>query len=372
MSIPFLDLPGQYERLRPEMEPAVLNVLSAAALIGGEPLHEFEAAFSNYLGVKHCIGVGNGTDALEIILASLGLPPGGEVIVPANSFIGSAEAVSNSGLRVRFCDVDDSYSLDPEIVELAISDSTVAIMAVHLYGQPANLSALSNLAEQRGLALVEDCAQAHGATYEGRRVGGLGNAGGFSFYPGKNLGAYGDGGAVVTNDDEVARSARMRANHGRLTKYDHEFEGRNSRLDALQARVLSVKLAHLDEWTARRREVAVAYRDGLAGIEDLRLQRECSDGLSAHHLFPIRTQHRDALKDFLQVRGVQTGIHYPIALPDLAAYEYLGQKAPNASRWAGQLLSLPIGEHLSETDVSVVISAVQDFFAQARGTERAT
>ena len=353
MRVPFLDLQGQYASIKSEMDQAIAGVIATAGFVGGPEVAAFEAEFASYLGAPHCVGVGNGTDALELILRSLDLRPGGEVIVPANSFVGSSEAVTNAGLRVRFCDVDESYTLDPAELERSIGPETVAVMPVHLYGQPADMDAIMQAATAHGLRVVEDCAQAHGAEFRGRRVGTIGDAGAFSFYPGKNLGAYGDGGAVVTTDEALARRVRMLANHGRIGKYDHEFEGRNSRLDGLQAAVLRVKLRRLDDWTARRREVAHAYVEGLEPAANIALQVRPPGTNSANHLFPIRTPERDRLRAELGEAGIATGIHYPVALPALGAYAYLAQSdlAPRSVTWAGQLLSLPMGEHLTDEQV---------------------
>lgn len=361
MRVPFLDLPGQYASIKSDIDQAIAGVIGTAGFVGGPEVAAFEAEFASYLGAPYCVGVGNGTDALELILRSLDLRPGGEVIVPANSFVGSSEAVTNAGLRVRFCDVDESYTLDPAELERLIGPETVAVMPVHLYGQPADMDAIMQAATAHGLRVVEDCAQAHGAEFRGRRVGTIGDAGAFSFYPGKNLGAYGDGGAVVATDEALARRVRMLANHGRIGKYDHEFEGRNSRLDGLQAAVLTVKLRHLDEWTARRREIADEYTKALGAIAALTLQRRLPDTLSAHHLFPIRTAQRERLRSELSGLGIATGIHYPFALPNLAAYAYLGQShhAPRSKAWADELLSIPIGEHLKDEQVAHVIQALR-------------
>ncbi len=360
MRVPFLDLVGQYESIKMEMDDAIASVISTASFVGGPADNTFESDFAAYVGAEHCVGVGNGTDALELILKSLDLRPGGEVVVPANSFVASSEAVTNAGLRVRFCDVDESYTLDPSEVERAIGPQTVALMPVHLYGQPADMDAIMQIAAAHGLRVVEDCAQAHGAEYRGRRVGTIGDAGAFSFYPGKNLGAYGDGGAVLTNSEVLARRVRMMANHGRIGKYEHEFEGRNSRLDGLQAAVLTVKLRHLDEWTARRRQIAATYSDAFESVAGLSLQRGLPDTLSAWHLFPIRVTQRERLREELANAGIATGIHYPFALPTLQAYSYLGQAAvaPRSAAWANELLSLPMGEHLTDDQVTHVIQVV--------------
>ena len=364
MKVPFLDLAGQYARLQTELDTAISEVLSTASFIGGPRVGGFEREFAAYIGADHCVGVGNGTDALELALRALELPPGGEVIVPANSFIGSSEAVTNAGLTVRFCDVDSSYTLDPAAVKAELSERTVAIMPVHLYGQPADMDALVTLAEGAGLKIVEDCAQAHGAEHRGRKVGTFGDAAAFSFYPGKNLGAYGDAGAVVTDNEDVATRVRMLANHGRIAKYDHEFEGRNSRLDGLQAAVLSVKLRHLDDWTVERRRVARTYLEGLRGVGDLTLPPLVSGTSSSYHLFVVRTGAREALRRHLAEHGVATGVHYPTALPDLPAYGGI-QVAPNASAWAGSLLSLPIGDHVSDAMAEWVVRSVRDYFDAA-------
>ncbi|MBE0594453.1 MAG: DegT/DnrJ/EryC1/StrS family aminotransferase, partial [Gemmatimonadales bacterium] len=234
--IKFLDLYAQYLSIKPDIDAAIANTIRDSAFIGGAGVEGFESSFAAFQSAEHCVGVGNGTDAIEIIIEALGLPRRSEVIVPANSFIASSEAVTRSGCRVVFADVDPrTYLLDPEDVRRRITSRTSAIMAVHLYGQPADMDRLRGIASERGLRIIEDCAQAHGAEYRGRRVGTLGDAGSFSFYPGKNLGAYGDGGAITTNDAALARQCRMIANHGRIDKYNHEFEGRNSRLDGLQA-----------------------------------------------------------------------------------------------------------------------------------------
>lgn len=360
MRVPFLDLAWQYQSIKSEIDSAIAGVITSAGFVGGPTVAEFESNYAAYVGVDYCVGVGNGTDALELILKSLDLRPGGEVVVPANSFIGSAEAVTNAGFRVRFCDVDESYTLDPAELERAIGPQTVAVMPVHLYGQPTDMGAILQIAADRGLRVVEDCAQAHGAEFRGRRVGSIGDAGAFSFYPGKNLGAYGDGGAVVTNDASLAQRVRMMANHGRIGKYEHEFEGRNSRLDGLQAAVLTVKLRHLDQWTARRREVAEVYTDALGSIAALSLQSRLPDTLSAHHLYPIRTSQRERLRSDLSSQGIATGIHYPFALPRLAAYAHLGQSdlTPRSNSWSVELLSIPIGEHLTDDQVAHVIETL--------------
>jgi dTDP-4-amino-4,6-dideoxygalactose transaminase len=267
-------------------------------------------------------------------------------------------------MRVVFADVDSaSYTLDLADVERRITGDTRAIVAVHLYGHPCDMDGLGAIARRHGLRIIEDCAQAHGAEYRGRRVGAIGDVGAFSFYPGKNLGAYGDAGAVLTDDADLAKRCRMIANHGRTGKYDHEFEGRNSRLDGLQAAILSAKLRHLDRWVARRNEVATRYLRQLAGLGDLVLPSVAPDVRHAFHLFVVRTRFRDSLAEHLAEYGVQTGVHYPVALPRLAAYRHVVQSTEGmfACRADRQVLSLPMGEHLSDTDVDEVCEAVASF-----------
>jgi dTDP-4-amino-4,6-dideoxygalactose transaminase len=362
--VKFLDLVSQYESIKDDVDAAIARVIGTAAYIGGPDLKSFEAEFAAFQHAEFCIGVANGTDAIEIAIEALDLPPGSEILVPANSFISSSEAVTRQGHRVVFCEADPvTYTVDLADAERRITPATKAVVAVHLYGHPADLTGLMALAETHGLKIIEDCAQAHGAEIGGRRIGAIGHISAFSFYPGKNLGAYGDGGAILTNDAELARKSRMIANHGRIDKYDHKFEGRNSRLDGLQAAILRAKLAHLDSWIDRRNAVASRYLAELADLDWLILPTISAGIRHAFHLFVIRTTHRDALQAWLKSAGVESGIHYPIALTDLAAYDYLrGPDSPTrASATAPTLLSLPMGEHLSDSDVAQVIAAVRSF-----------
>ncbi len=344
------------------MDATIAGVIAESAYIGGERVKKFEADFAAYIGAKHCIGVGNGTDAIEIALKSLGLPQGSKVLVPANSFIATSEAVTNAGFEVVFADAKDDYTIKLEMV-----DGLKAVICVHLYGLACNMDEIMAFCAEHSLALIEDCAQAHGAQFKGRKVGTFGNAASFSFYPGKNLGAYGDGGAITTNDDALAKKIRMTANHGRTGKYDHEFEGRNSRLDGLQAAVLSVKLPHLDGWLERRNAIASIYLRELADTP-LILPTVYGDRRHMWHLFVVRTDRRDELKEFLASHGVESGIHYPIALPKLAAYSYNTQDTSEffACRTDKELLSLPIGEHLSENDAMQVCNTIKQFFGATK------
>lgn len=362
--IRFLDLQAQYRSIRDEIDTAIHGVLENSEFIGGKQVREFESTFAAFQEAGFCVGVGNGTDALEIAIEALDLPIESEIIVPANSFIATSEAVTRTGHKVVFSDINpDSYTLDIHDVERRISSRTAAIIAVHLYGHPCDMQGLQRIADRHGLRIIEDCAQAHGASVNGRRVGAIGDVGAFSFYPGKNLGAYGDAGAITTNDEALAVRCRMIANHGRIDKYNHVMEGRNSRLDGIQAAVLNVKLRHLEAWISRRNEIAGKYTSGLSGIEGL-LTPSVNPGMyHAFHLYVVRLERREELKDYLGCAAIQTGIHYPIALPKLKAYSHLGpaDEGMNANRFDVHLLSLPMGEHLMDDDVEYVISKVKEF-----------
>ena len=363
--IKFLDLYKQYETIRPEIDAAIASVIAEGSFVGGPRVRAFEEHFAAYIGVPFCVGCANGTDALEIILEALSLPPGSEVLVPANTFIATAEAVVRTGHRVVFCDVDPAtYTLSIEDARRRVTSATKAIIPVHLYGHPCDMEGVMALARKHGLSVIEDCAQAHGAEYRGKRVGTFGNAAAFSFYPGKVLGAYGDAGAIVTGDEALAHRCRMIANHGRTKKYDHEFPGRNSRLDGLQASVLDVKLRSLDFWIAERQRVADLYRKYLAECTDLVLPETRPAVRHAWHLFVIRTGARDDLRLYLAENGIETGIHYPIPLTRLAAFASCGQADEPlfVHQSAEDLLSLPIGEHLSDQDVIFVAQKIKDFY----------
>jgi dTDP-4-amino-4,6-dideoxygalactose transaminase len=365
MAVRFLDLTKQYETIKPEIDSAFAAVIRDSAFVSGPYVAKFERQFASYQQAPFCVACANGTDAIEIALEALDLPANAQVIVPANSFIASSEAVTRSGFRVVFCDCDaDDYTISPDSLRSKITADTRAVIAVHLYGQPCDMNPILAIAAEFGLKIVEDCAQAHGADYRGRRVGTIGDVGTFSFYPGKNLGAYGDAGAMVTRDERLAGRMRMIANHGRVAKYDHEFEGRNSRMDGLQGAILTVKLSHLDSWLESRRTIASRYQQDLGGVGDIVLPAERNWGAHAFHLYVIRTRFRDGLRTFLETRGVETGIHYPIALPKLAAYSYCGQKTEKffANRTDGELLSLPIGEHMDLRDVDEVVTACREYF----------
>lgn len=363
--VKFLDLAAQYKTIKQDIDTAIHDVIAKSAFIGGEYVGKFEQEFADYCNVAHCIGVANGTDALEIAIEALSLPRGSEILVPANSFIASAEAVTRVGHKVVFADCDpQSYVISIEDIKKRITPETKAIIAVHLYGHPCDMDSLCELAKQHDLYIIEDCAQAHGAEYKGKKIGAIGDIAAFSFYPGKNLGAYGDGGAVTTNNVDLAKKSRMIANHGRIGKYDHEFEGRNSRLDGLQAAILSVKLKHLPEWTEKRISVAEYYMASLKDIKQITLPVRQEWAKQVYHLFVIRISDRDELAKFLADRGIQTGVHYPTSLPKLKAYDYIKQANENlfANEADTTLLSIPIGEHLKYEELEQVVSAIKEYF----------
>ncbi len=366
MTIQLVDLKKQYESIKTEIDSVIFEVLSKTAFIGGVYVKNFEEAFASFCGVKHCVGVGNGTDAIFIALKCLGIGEGDEVIVPANSFIATAEAVTQVGAVVIFADIDPrTYNIDAARLEERISPRTKAVIPVHLYGQPADMDPILALAERHGLKVIEDAAQAHGAEYKGRKIGSIGDCACFSFYPGKNLGAYGDAGAIVTNDSDLARKARMFANHGRIDKYDHEIEGINSRLDALQAAILEVKLKHLPRWTEARRQNAYSYNQHLADF-GFTTPCEIDEVRAVYHLYVIRVpkDRRGNLQASLHAKGISTGIHYPIALPNLKAYAYCNHRErdyPCATVASKEILSLPLYPELTEREVAYIAETIRAF-----------
>lgn len=366
MRIPFIDLAGQYEALRKEIDPAIQRVLVASSFIGGKPVQEFETNFKAYLGAKYCIGVGNGTDALFIALKALGIGSGDEVITAANSFIATSEAITAAGAKVVFVDCHpDYYTIEPQKIEERITPRTKAIIPVHLYGQPAPMETIVKTAERHGIRVIEDCAQAHGAALNGKKIGLFGDLGCFSFYPGKNLGAYGDAGAIVAHDELLSKRCRMLANHGRLEKYNHEFEGFNSRLDGIQAAILNVKLHHLEEWNEKRRALAEIYRAELGRLSSIVLPQEAPGSRHVYHLFVIRSKHRDDLRAFLKDHEIETGVHYPIGLPFLKAYEYLHHRPedfPVTFQYQHEVLSLPMYPEMTDEAARHVAGTIRAFY----------
>lgn len=366
MKIPFVDLKSQYAAIKTEIDQAIAEVLSKTAFIGGAHVESFEKAFGHFCQTRYCVGVGNGTDALYLALRALGIGTGDEVITTANSFIATSEAVTMTGARVVFVDINPAtYNIDVNQIEDKITQKTRAIIPVHLYGQPADMDPILDIARKYRLRVIEDAAQAHGAVYKGKQIGTIGDAACFSFYPGKNLGAYGDGGAIVTNDEELATRARMLANHGRIDKYNHEVEGVNSRLDGLQAAILEVKLRYLPEWNEKRRKNAYLYNVSLhdSGIIT---PGEIDRIKAVYHLYVVRVKSdlRTKLQAHLKAQGIATGIHYPIALPRLAAYAYLKprpQDFPEAVKASNEILSLPMFPELEKGQIEYIVENISAY-----------
>ena len=362
MNVPFLDLKSSYLELKEELDAATLRVMESGWYLLGSEVEAFEAEFAAYCQVRHCVGVGNGLDALHLILRAMDIGCGDEVIVPSNTYIATWLAVSYAGATPVPVEPDArTYNIDPALIAAAITPRTKAILAVHLYGQPADMDAINALAKKHGLKVIEDAAQAHGARYKGRRTGSLGDAAGFSFYPGKNLGAFGDGGAVTTDDGELAERIRVLRNYGSRVKYYNEEKGYNSRLDELQAAMLRVKLTYLDEWNGRRRKLAALYRQSLTGSElVLPFVPEWAD--PCWHLYVVLSEGRDALQKHLGEAGIGTMIHYPVPPHLQQAYAdlHLQQGAfPLAESLSRRLLSLPIGPHAKAESVSAVSTTIR-------------
>ena len=365
MKIPQFDLTRQYEQLEPEIGPALRDVLRSGRFILGPEGEAFEAESAAYLGVSHAVGLGSGSDAVGLVLQALGVGPGTEVVTPAFSFVASATAALRLGARPVFVDVEPAtLTLDPDRVAAAITPRTRVILAVHLYGLPAAMGPLRVLADAHGVHLVEDAAQAFGATIGGRHVGAHGRAAAFSFYPTKNLGAYGDAGLVTTSDPALAAHLRLARNHGQTQKYHHAELGWTARLDELQAAILRVKLRHLPEWTRARQAIAARYGAGLAGLP-LVLPAERPGAMQVFHQYTLRTPHRDALAAHLAAAGIGTACHYPLPVPAQPLFRDLGYDAtPFPAAWAAarQVLSLPCFPELRPDEIDAVIAAVRGFF----------
>ena len=361
--IPFLELKSTYLELKEEMDAAYQRVMNSGWYLLGEETEAFECEFAAYVGTKHCVTVGNGLDALRILLEAHGVGPGDEVIVPAHTFIATWLAVSQCGAVPVGVDVcEDTANIDATLLEGALTNRTKAIIPVHLYGQTADMDPILAFAAHHGLVVIEDAAQAHGARYKGQICGTLGHSAAFSFYPGKNLGAFADGGAITTDDDEVARKARMLRNYGSEKRYYHDVPGINSRLDELQAAFLRVKLRHLDEWNARRSAIAEQYISQLSTFNFQLLPAVPNWASPVWHLFVIRHPNRDLLQKHLQDNGIQTIIHYPIPPHQSRAYQSLARhKFPVAQALSGQVLSLPIGPHISIGEINACVMAIHRF-----------
>lgn len=368
MNIPFVDLHAQYLTIKDGIDAAIAAVIRDSAYIRGSHVETFEKAWANTVGVKHCVSCANGTDAIYIAMRALGLKPGDEVITTAHSWISTSETITQAGGRVVFCDTDvDTFTLNAAQIEAKITPRTVGIIPVHLYGQPCDMDTVMAIARKHRLWVIEDCAQAHLAKFRGKQVGTFGHAATYSFYPGKNLGAYGDAGALVTNDDRLADWCATYARHG--GKGEHVMEGINSRLDGLQAAILNVKLPHLVKWTEARRRVAATYDRLLAGVGDIVTPKIAAGREHVYHLYVIRTKQRDALKAHLSKAGISTVLNYPKALPFYPAYSYLNHKPedfPSAHANQSQILSLPIYPEMTDDMIKYVADQIRSFYASGK------
>jgi dTDP-4-amino-4,6-dideoxygalactose transaminase len=373
LTVPFLDLKREYQFLcQKGIEDMMLETLRTAHFVEGPRVREFERAFAEFCGLRDSVAVDSGTAALHLGMLALGIGPGDEVIVPANTFIATAAAVAMAGARPVFVDVDPkTWQMDLERLPSLIGPQCKAVIAVHLFGLPVNLDILEGICQQKGLHLVEDAAQAHGARLGARRIGSVGTISCFSFYPSKNLGAFGDGGAVLSNDEQMIERFRRLRNHGRFTKNEHSEVGYNYRMDELQGGVLRMKLRYLDEWNARRRHYAERYRNALAS-QGILMPLPLPAAEPVWHLFPIAVERRDDLAAFLRERGVDTGIHYPVPLHLQPAFSALGHKRgdfPVVERLAQQMLSLPISAFHTDEQIDYVCHCIGEFYARSNGTE---
>ncbi len=365
MQVNFVDLKAQYQTIKPEIDQAIEGVISNTAFVLGKAVEEFEKKFATYCEAKHCLGVNSGTSALIMVLQALGVKEGDEVITTPNTFIATAEAISQVGAKPVFVDIQEkSFNMDPTKLEKAISNKTKAIIPVHLYGQTVDMNPILEIAEKKKIPVIEDACQAHGALYKGKKAGSLGLAGCFSFYPGKNLGAYGEGGAVTTNSDEIAQKIKMLRDHGSAKKFYHEYIGNNCRLEGIQGAVLSVKLNHLEEWNDKRRKNADLYRKYLQGTS-VGLPEEMPYAKHVYHVFCIRVKDREKLIDFLKQKGVFTNIHYPIPIHLQNAYSFLDYKKGSfpVTEWVvDEILSLPMFAELTEEQIKYTADCIKEFY----------
>jgi len=366
MNIPFVDLKAQYHQIKDEIDRAINEVIENTAFIKGKYVNEFENQYSKVYGVNHTISCANGTDAIYIALKSLGIGSGDEVITTACSWISTSETITQAGAKVVFCDIEPNfYTIDTSKIEDKITEKTKAIIPVHLYGHPVNMTELMDIAKKHNLFVIEDCAQAHFAKWDGENVGTFGDFATFSFFPGKNLGAYGDAGAIITNDSELADKARMYANHGSLVKHEHQIEGINSRLDGIQAAILSVKLKYIKSWTSLRLKHALDYNILLEGCDDLQIPKIHSKADPVFHLYVCRVKDRKNLTTSLTNNGISTAKHYPIPLPYLEAYSYLGHKSedfPVSYSYQDSILSLPIYPEITDEMKKFVSEKIIEFY----------
>jgi dTDP-4-amino-4,6-dideoxygalactose transaminase len=364
--IPFVDLKKQYLSIQPEIDHAIKSVLQKTSFIQGPYVEAFEKEFAAAVGAKHCISCANGTDAIYITLKALGIGLNDEVITVANSWISTSETISQTGATPVFVDCDaDYYTINVQEIESKLTAKTKAIIPVHLYGQPADMDPIKKLCEKHNLFLIEDCAQAHLAKYKGKQVSSMGTAGTFSFFPGKNLGAYGDAGAIVTNDDDLFRKAKLYARHGALIKHQHEIEGINSRMDGLQAAILSVKLKYLSKWTKQRQKNASLYSKLLKKVPNVTTPTIRPNSSHVFHLYVIQAENRDSLEKYLKEKGIATGRHYPTPLPLLKAYQRLNmteKNIPIASKNKDLILSLPMYPELTREQIETIVTEIETFY----------
>ncbi|MFZ1947443.1 MAG: DegT/DnrJ/EryC1/StrS family aminotransferase [bacterium] len=368
MKVPFVDLKSQYQAIKPGIDSAIGSVVQDAAFVGGKYVEAFEKQFAEMCGCRHAVGVSSGTSALHLAMVAMGIGPGDEVVTVANTFLATTEAVTHAGAKFRLVDIkEQTFNIDVGAIAKAMTPKTKAIIPVHLYGQMAEMDAIMDLAARRGLMVIEDACQAQGAEYKGKRAGAWGHAAGFSFYPAKNLGAYGDAGAVTTDDEVVAERVRLYANHGRRSSNDHAVEGFNARLDGIQAAVLSAKLPHLEGWNRMRSEAAARYDRLLAGL-DVEVPKQTPGAKHIYHLYVIRVKNRDRVKAEMESRGVGCGLHYPIPLHLLDAYKYLGLgpgSFPATEAAAREILSLPMFAEITEEQQRYVADCLRDAVGKA-------
>lgn len=368
MKVPFLDLKAQYELIREEISCVLQDVLDNTAFAGGPFVAQFEKEFASFCQTQEAIGVGNGTDALWAAMLGLGIGPGDEVITAPNTFIATAEAISFCGAKPVFVDIDEhTYTISPSLIEAAITSRTRAILPVHLYGQPADMDPIMKIAKRDGLFVIEDACQAHGAEYKGQRTGSVGDAGCFSFYPGKNLGAYGEAGAVTTNNAELADKVRAFRDHGQRKKYYHSIIGWNARMDGFQGAVLSVKLKYLSKWNEDRNKNAKIYNKLLAEVNGVMTPKKADYAKHVYHIYTIRIKNRDELVKSLAEKGIFCGIHYPVPLHLQDAYKSLGYKKgdfPVAEKCAEEIVSLPMFAELTEEQIGYVSDRLRGFYGR--------
>lgn len=367
MKVPFVDLKTQYKNIKQDIDNAIFRVLEETSFIGGKHVEDFEENFATLYGVKHCISLANGTDSLYISMKMLGIGAGDEVITSAYSWISSSETISQTGATPVFVDIDDFFTIDANKIESKITSKTKAIIPVHIHGQMCDMNAIMAIAGKYNLPVIEDCAQSHFSELDGIRAGLRGVVGSFSFYPGKNLGAYGDAGCVITNDDGLAMKMRMYARHGALKKHEHQIEGINSRLDGLQAAILNVKLPYILNWTERRINNAAIYDDALKNIPQIVLPVVRPNTKHTYHLYVIKAENREDLATFLKGKGVETAIHYPTALPNLKAYDYLNvdkDQFNKSTENQTKILSLPMFPELTNEQIQYVSNCVKEFYSK--------